>query len=380
MDLQRRNGRWQVRWREGGRRRARTFDRKRDGQDYIAWLRRRQQLGHAAVPDDVKLAEFVETYWRLHAVPNLSPNTRELYGGVWERHIAPFLGDYGVRELTPKRLTRFRAELEQAGVGTATVVKALTVVQSILSVAVNEEIIEYNAGAAVRKPRYKRAREPRIFLPDEVEQIRDKLEIRDRTLVSVLAYSGPRPEEVVCRLSWGDVGEQSIRYVDSKRHRTRFTPLLAPLAQDLREWFLASGRPADIAPVFPAHDGGFWNQDDWRNWRKRIWLGEPERQRPDRTRPTPRREGCAPAGTRPRDLRSSYITLRVYEGIPLTQIGREVGTSVRMIEEHYAGVIANWNGERVPAERQIRTARQASGRKMDAEPKARGGGSAEKSC
>jgi hypothetical protein len=35
------------------------------------------------------------------------------------------------------------------------------------------------------------------------------------------------------------------------------------------------------------------------------------------------------------------VTLRVYEGIPLTQIGREVGTSVRMIEEHYAGVIAN---------------------------------------
>jgi hypothetical protein len=37
------------------------------------------------------------------------------------------------------------------------------------------------------------------------------------------------------------------------------------------------------------------------------------------------------------------VTLRVYEGIPLTQIGREVGTSVRMIDVHYAGVIANWD-------------------------------------
>jgi hypothetical protein len=188
----------------------------------------------------------------------------------------------------------------------------------------------------------------------------------------VLAYSGPRPEEVVCRLSWGDVGEQSIRYVDTKRHRTRFTPLLAPLGQDLCEWFLASGRPASTRPVFPAHDGTFWSQDDWRNWRKRIWLGEPERQRSDRRHPTPPRQGCAPAGTRPRDLRSSYITLRVYEGIPLTQIGREVGTSVRMIEEHYAGVIANWDGKRVPAERQIRAARRSSGREMDAEQKAKG--------
>jgi integrase len=380
VDLQRRNGRWQVRWRERGRRRARTFDRKGDAKDYIAWLRRRQQLGQAAVPDDVKLAEFVETYWRLHAIPNLSASTRELYGGIWERHILPLLGEYGVRELTPKRLIRFRAELEQAGVGTATVVKALTIVQSILGFAVSEEIVEYNAAATVRKPRYVRAREPHIFLPSEVEQMRGRLGVRDGTLVSVLAYSGPRPEEVVCRLSWGDVGVQSIRYVDTKRHRTRFTPLLASLEQDLRRWFRASGQPDDGAPVFPAHDGGFWNQDDWRNWRKRVWLGEPQRQRPDRRHPTPPREGCAPAGTRPRDLRSSYVTLRVYEGIPLTQIGREVGTSVRMIEEHYAGVIANWDGKRVPAERQISAARRASGRETDARPQTKGAASAKNAC
>jgi hypothetical protein len=78
-----------------------------------------------------------------------------------------------------------------------------------------------------------------------------------------------------------------------------------------------------------------------------------------------RHPGAAPKGTRPRDLRSSYVTLRIYEGIPLTQIGREVGTSVRMIELHYAGVIANWDGKRVPAERSIRAARQTGGRKMD---------------
>jgi hypothetical protein len=51
-------------------------------------------------------------------------------------------GDYGVRELTPKRLIRFRAELEKSGVGTATIVKAMTIVQSILSFAVSEELIE----------------------------------------------------------------------------------------------------------------------------------------------------------------------------------------------------------------------------------------------
>jgi hypothetical protein len=64
-----------------------------------------------------------------------------------------------------------------------------------------------------------------------------------------------------------------------------------------------------------------------------------------------------PRGTRPRDLRGSYVTLRVYEGMPLKEITRHVGTSVAMLDRHYAGVIATWDGERVPADEQIRRAR-----------------------
>jgi len=269
-------------------------------------------------------------------------------------------------ELTPKRLTRFREDLEHAGVGQATVLRCMRIVQSILSFAITEELVEFNAMAAVRKPRYERAREPRIFLPGEVEQIRANLKpLRDRTLVSVLAYSGPRPEEVVCRLIWDDIGQRAIGYRDTKRHRVRFTPLLAPLAEDLREWFLASGRPANKTPVFPAHDGKFWDKHDWANWRRRISQGRAAEPATNRNPGRAAQPGAAPAGTRPRDLRSSYVTLRVYEGVPLTTIAREVGTSVLMIERHYAGVIENWDGQRVPAEAQIRAARAADGRGMD---------------
>jgi len=267
-------------------------------------------------------------------------------------------------ELTPKRLTRFREDLEHAGVGQATVLRCMRIVQSILSFAITEELVEFNAMAAVRKPRYERAREPRIFLPGEVEQIRANLKpLRDRTLVSVLAYSGPRPEEVVCRLIWDDIGQRAIGYRDTKRHRVRFTPLLAPLAEDLREWFLASGRPANKTPVFPAHDGKFWDKHDWANWRRRISQGRAAEPATNRNPGRAAQPGAAPAGTRPRHLRSSYVTLRVYEGIPLTTISREVGTSVLMIERHYAGVIENWDGHRVPAEAQIRPRVQP----MDAE-------------
>ena len=62
MDISRKpNGKWELRWREGGQRRSRTFDRKTDATAFEVDRIRRKQLGHAAVPDDVPLREFVET-------------------------------------------------------------------------------------------------------------------------------------------------------------------------------------------------------------------------------------------------------------------------------------------------------------------------------
>jgi hypothetical protein len=101
----------------------------------------------------VPLSQFVETYWRLHARPNPAASTRDFYARAWVNHIMPRLGDYGVRELTPKRLARFREELERTGVGAATVRKTVAIVQSILSVAVAEELVEFNAAASRSRAR-----------------------------------------------------------------------------------------------------------------------------------------------------------------------------------------------------------------------------------
>jgi integrase len=342
------NGRWEARERTGGRdspRPTRTFDRKADADKWVERMRRQRQIG-APPQEDVTLAEFMEVYWELHALPNLAAATRESYKLVWAKHIIGRLGSRNLRELTPRVLTRFRADLERAGVGTATVRKAMAIVQSILSFAVVEERVEFNAAAAVRKPRYERKREPYIFPPAEVEQIRARLSPLGAALVSLLAYGGPRPEEAL-RLRWREVGTEAIQFDGNKTHRPRWTPLLAALASDLREWRLASGRPGPSAPVIPAHDGEAWQADDWRNWRRRVW-----RQ-------------VAPVGSRPRDLRSSYITTQIYAGRPLTEIARYAGTSVAMIDRHYAGVIANWDGNPVPADTQIQLARQAGGRSVD---------------
>lgn len=61
------------------------------------------------------------------------------------------------------------------------------------------------------------------------------------------------------------------------------------------------------------------------------------------------------------------MTVQVYAGIPLRTIAKEIGTSVAMLERHYTGVIANWDGHQIPAADQIYAARrQRDRRKTDA--------------
>jgi hypothetical protein len=172
-----------------------------------------------------------------------------------------------------------------------------------------------------------------------------------------------------------DVGAHAIRFDGRKTGgRERFTPLLAPLASDLRELKLATGRRSPSSPVFAAHDGQHWQPDDYRNWRRRVWQGWVGG---DTTSATCVHAGdrvckkcgavrCTPLGSRPRDLRGSYVTLRAYEGVPLTTIGKEVGGSVAMLDRHYAGVLANWHGKLTPAVDQIAAARAESRLRQEA--------------
>jgi len=77
VDIRTRDGKHQVRWREArGRRRARTFTRERDARRFAAKLRTTLEAGGVLALDDEMptLAEFVEEYWRIYAVPHLAPN------------------------------------------------------------------------------------------------------------------------------------------------------------------------------------------------------------------------------------------------------------------------------------------------------------------
>ncbi len=272
---QKANGRWEVRWEEpGGRRRGRTVDRRRDAERFDAQVRRVQQMGGLVKLDEdlPTLAEFVEEWWRVYALPNLAPNTRDVYGRVWDKHALPRLGGLRLRAITPGAVNLQLVEpMRRAGAGDAIIRKTLAMLQSVMSLAVVHDLVPANPVKPVRKPPQQR-RDVVPIWPTTVEAIRARLVPRDATIVSVLAYAGLRPEEALA-LRWTDVRadgvvvERAVALGELRRPKTggeRVVRLLGPLAQDLAEHRLASGRPDPRTLVFPRGDGEVWRDHDWR--------------------------------------------------------------------------------------------------------------------
>ena len=96
-------GKWEVRWRENGRNRSRSFSVKADAERFELGVRRARELGGPLDLDRGRetVAEFMERWWRDYAVPTLADNTRDCYAGIWERHVLRRLGGYRLRDVTP---------------------------------------------------------------------------------------------------------------------------------------------------------------------------------------------------------------------------------------------------------------------------------------
>jgi integrase len=133
---------------------------------------------------------------------------------------------------------------------------------------------------------------------------------------------------------------------DTKTRRTRAVRLLKPLAADLAEWRLVSGRPGGDTLVFPTSGGDRWNQHDWQNWRNRVYV--------------PAAAAVGIASTRPYDLRHACCSLMLAEGRrnPV-EIAAQLGHSPAMTLQQYGHLIEELQDEPgVPAEQLIRKARE----------------------
>jgi integrase len=340
-----------VYWRDAtGRQRTRSFRRKRDAERFDLTVKTAKQTGALAALDggSETLDRYVETTWTPIHASVLAPKTLALYVGLYDGHISPGLGGYRLRELTPEIVGSWQADRLAGGAPVETTRKALTLLGGILQRAVDAGRITSNPQRLVRKAAPAPRDEVRPLAPAAVEAVRAHLRPRDAIFVSLLAYAGLRPQEART-LRWGHVGERTliVHAPKTRRHRTepRSVRLLAPLAQDLREWRLLSGRPGNDQPVVPAHDRGEWTEVGYEQWITRVWASALS-------------EVNIPY-QRPYDLRHSFASLLLHEGRSVIYVARQLGHSAALTMRTCGHVIEELDdAPRISAEDAILAARR----------------------
>ena len=133
-------------------------------------------------------------------------------------------------------------------------------------------------------------------------------------IVSLLAYFGLRPGELRA-LKWSDIGEGTINVQRAcnpdgsikrvKGGERRSVRLLAPLAEDLREYRLGAGRPPERALIIST-DGKAWTKSEWQCWRVDRWA------------PACREVGLDPA---PRPYEYADVRVMPTSAVKFSQIG-----------------------------------------------------------
>jgi integrase len=204
-----------------------------------------------------------------------------------------------------------------------------------------------NPVRAVRAPRAPLHDEVRPLAPAAVEALRAQLSHRDAVLVSLMAYAGLRPGEART-LRWGHVQSRTLVIGAQKTGQRRTVRLLDPLAQDLREWRMACGRPGDDRPVIPRpSDGGELSAKSFNVWRGETFVPALERAGLDHARPY--------------DLRHSFASLLLHEGRSVIYVARQLGHDARYTLGTYGHVIDELDDQpRISAEDAIYAARGAS--------------------
>lgn len=355
MSVQRRNRggrrRYEVRWREEGRQRSRTFDRRADALAFDAERRRRAQLGaHApAEPSPEPLRVWLETWWTRDA-HGWARSTRMVRAGVIDKWIAPYLGDVPLRDLGEDRVMEWRGQVRADGCSPGQANAALGILSAALSSARRARKVPANPCQGIRRLRVE-VKRPRALTPEQVEAIRMAMvHPRDATLVSVMAYGGLRPQEALA-LRWSDVGRTIVvsrtwtRGELRERTKTghiRAVEIVPPLAADLEAIRPKAGAPHDL--VFPSPTGRML---DLHNWRDRVFK---------------RAARAAGVEATPYDLRHTYVSLLIHEGRSVPYVAAMAGHSPRVCLERYAHAFAEAQlGAAVPMAEAINAARGAVG-------------------
>lgn len=334
-------GKNEVRWREGGKNRSRSFDRKKDADDFKAQLRiNKQRRGMVTIDaGGSSIADLgVEVYKMRWS--NLAPKTRKSYALIWDVHVIKRIGGKDLQMLTPYDVEAWVSKMEKDGVGRESQRRALKLLKYALDCAVHWRMVEVNVALSAPIPGKPAKRPISPATPEQAEAVRAELLAAGRPLdalrVSIMYAQGLRVGETT-RTEWDHFKERTVLVHDTKRNTWRAVDLEPEIVKEV----------AEVKLITPESNAGLVFQGDGNNWRNRVF--------------DPAAEDAKVQICPPKDLRHTRVSmlLMAHESIPY--IAEQLGHGPDMTLKNYSHMIRELRGsERIPANDLIVRARYAA--------------------
>lgn len=290
--VQKRNGRWQARYRGPDRReRSATFDRKVDAERWLSTQTADVTRGAWVDPalGRMTFREWCKRWERgLH---NLRPTTLALNTGVVRNHLLPRFGDWPLAAIgTTDVKAMVVADLER-GMSSSAVRRHVIVLRGVLASAMAEGRLGRNACEGVKLPP-ESTRDMRVLEPAQVRDLADAISpTHYRPLVLTAAYVGLRWGELAgLRTDAVDVLRRTIHVREQlievggkvsfgppkTRAGSRVVTMPSAIAEILGE-HMGSDPVRSSGMVFPTVSGSLMRRSNFRTVWKRAVVGTEKR-------------------------------------------------------------------------------------------------------
>lgn len=261
-------------------------------------------------PAKIKLTEFIVKYLKEYAKPRNRSSTLKKTDGICRNHIIPNLGNMKMQDIKPFHIVQFQKYMIENKT-TSVAYNTMRTLRKLLNRAVKWEFIPYSPIKETLPPAPDN--EHPILTLDQVFNIVDNLEGRDKYIVALISFAALRPGEIF-GLKWEDFNfiENTIhlcrQYTDgeiapikARKGRGIILPIWSKLTIMMMDWKQQSGSQVWVfkgrgnKPM--SHDG--WRCDEWQRIKKRFEL---------------------PDDFRFYDLRHTFASVMLAEGAPLGDV------------------------------------------------------------
>lgn len=177
-------GGYQVRYYgPDGRRRAQTFPRRREADQFAATVEADKARGQWVDPAQTRtrFGDYVAGY--LDTLSHLRPSSRLKVEGHLRNYILPTFGEVRVGEIRPNDVRAWVAAMLDTGLSPATVKAVVGTFSRILNQTVTDGLIPRSPVLGLQLPKEGRGEEMRVLEPRQVAALASIIEPRFRTLI-----------------------------------------------------------------------------------------------------------------------------------------------------------------------------------------------------